>query len=212
MSDTPLRLALLGDSLAAGVGAGGTRDTLGALLEADLAAAGIQVEHRVFAVSGARSTALAGQVAAAGTWPQLAVVVVGANDLTHAVPVGQAVADLAAALASLRGAGAEVVLVPAPDLSVVAHVPPELREFARTASAGLRTAQTRAAVAAGVRVADTSAASAVFARDPSMFAPDRFHPSPAGYRRIAADVAPLVRAAARAVLGAGGDPSRTVSA
>jgi lysophospholipase L1-like esterase len=154
-------------------------------------------------VSGARSSALAGQVAAAGTWPQLAVVVVGANDLTHAVPVAQAAADLRAALASLRDAGAQVVLVPAPDLSVVAHVPPALREFARAASGELRTAQTRVAVATGARVADTSAASAVFARDPSTFSPDRFHPSPAGYRLIAADLAPFVRAAAHAVLGAG---------
>ena len=203
MPDTaPLRLALLGDSLAAGVGAADARDTPGPLLTADLVAAGIPAEHRVFAVSGARSTALAGQVAAAGTWPQVAVVVVGANDLTHAVPVAQAVAELAAALTALRATGAEAVLVPAPDLSVVAHVPPALREFARTASAQLRTAQTRAAAAAGVAVADTSTAAAVFARDPSMFSPDRFHPSAAGYRVIAADVAPLVRAAARTALGA----------
>jgi lysophospholipase L1-like esterase len=198
----PLRLALLGDSLAAGVGAAGTRDTLGPLLSADLAAAGVPAEHRVFAVSGARSAALAGQVAAAGAWPQVAVVVVGANDLTHAVPVAQAASHLAAALATLRGAGAEVVLVPAPDLGLVAHVPPALREFARTASAQLRAAQVRVAGAAGARVADTTAASAVFARDRSMFSADLFHPSPAGYRLVAADVAPTVRAAARAVLDA----------
>lgn len=200
---TPLRLALLGDSLAAGVGASTRADTLGPLLVADLAAAGVPAEHRVFAVSGARSTALAGQVAAAGAWPQLAVVVVGANDLTHFVPVAEAVADLAAAFGVLRAAGAEVVLVPAPDLSVVAHVPPALRDLARAASEGLRNAQVRAAAAAGVRVADTAAASAVFARDPAMFSADRFHPSSAGYRLVAGAVAPTVRAAARALRGEG---------
>jgi lysophospholipase L1-like esterase len=191
-------LALFGDSLAAGVGSSSTADTLGPLLIADLAVAGVAAAHRVFAVSGARSAALAGQVAAAGAWPQVAAVVVGANDLTHAVPADQAVAELTAALRSLRGAGVEVVLVPAPDLGIVAHVPPALREFVRAVSADFRAAQSRAAVALGVRVADTSGASAAFVRDPSMFSADRFHPSSAGYRRIAVDVAPLVRAAARA--------------
>lgn len=195
----PLRLALFGDSLAAGVGAVSTADTLGPLLTADLAAAGVAAEHRALAVSGARSAALAGQVAAAGAWPQVAAVVVGANDLTHAVPTDQAVAELTGALRTLRGAGVEVVLVPAPDLGIVVHVPPALREFARAASADFRAAQSRAAVALGVAVADTSGASADFARDPSMFSADRFHPSSAGYRRIVADVAPLVRAAARTV-------------
>jgi lysophospholipase L1-like esterase len=199
---TTLRLALFGDSLAAGVGAATRADTLGPLLSAGLERAGTAVEHRVFAVSGARSTALVGQVAVAGSWPQLAVVVVGANDLTHFVPVAEAVADLTAALDALRAAGTEVVLVPAPDLSIVAHVPPALRDYARTASDDLRTAQVRAAEAVGVRVADTSTASAVFAGDPSMFSADLFHPSSAGYRVVADAVAPVVQAAARALRGA----------
>jgi lysophospholipase L1-like esterase len=38
---------------------------------------------------------------------------------------------------------------------------------------------------------------AAFAADPAMFAADRFHPSSAGYARIAAALAPTVLAAAR---------------
>ncbi|MFD0483018.1 SGNH/GDSL hydrolase family protein [Kineococcus sp. GCM10028916] len=196
----PVRLALFGDSLAAGVGATSRPDTLGPLLSADLASTGVEVEHRVYASSGARSVALAGQVATAGGWPRLAVVVVGANDLTHFVPVPEAVAHLAAALGALRRDGVEVVLVPAPDLGVVTLVPPDLRGYARDAGLALRTAQRRAAEAAGVHVVDTSAASELFAADPSMFSADRFHPSSAGYRVIAAAVAPVLRAAARALL------------
>ena len=196
----PLRLALLGDSLAAGVGAARPQDALGPLLAADLAAAGLPAQHRVLAVSGARSDALAGQVAAAGDWPQLAVVVVGANDLTHFVPVADAAAGLRAAVGALRGAGVQVVLVPAPDLSVLAHVPPALREQARTWSEALRRAQVAVAQEAGAFVADTSAASAAFAGDPAMFSPDRFHPSSRGYRLIAATIAPVVRSAAREVV------------
>jgi lysophospholipase L1-like esterase len=38
---------------------------------------------------------------------------------------------------------------------------------------------------------------AAFAADPGLFAADRFHPSSAGYARIAAALAPTVLAAAR---------------
>lgn len=37
------------------------------------------------------------------------------------------------------------------------------------------------------------------AADPSMFSADRFHPSAAGYRAIAAALAPVLRTAARAL-------------
>jgi lysophospholipase L1-like esterase len=195
----PVRLALFGDSLAAGVGATSREHTLGPLLSADLTATGVPVEHRVFAVSGARSAALAGQVAAAGGWPRLAVVVVGANDLAHFVPVPEAVAQLTAALGALRADGVEVVLVPVPDLGVLAAVPVQLRDYARAAGLALRTAQVRAAESLGVHVVDTTAASELFAADPSMFSADRFHPSSAGYREITAAVAPVLRTAARAL-------------
>jgi len=198
----PVRLALFGDSLAVGVGATSREDTLGPLLQADLAATGLPAEHRVLAVSGARSAGLAAQVAAAGDWPQLAVVVVGVNDLIHSVPVAEAVTDLTAAVQALRVGGTEVVLVPAPDLGVVARVPEGLRDYARTAGESLRTAQVAAVRALGAHVADTAAAADVFARTPTMFSADLFHPSSAGYRVIARAVAPVVRTAARALSGA----------
>jgi lysophospholipase L1-like esterase len=44
---------------------------------------------------------------------------------------------------------------------------------------------------------------AAFAADPAMFAADRFHPSSAGYARIAAALAPTVLAAARYAAGDG---------
>ncbi|MGI4894146.1 MAG: SGNH/GDSL hydrolase family protein [Janthinobacterium lividum] len=192
----PLPLALFGDSLAAGVGATTVADTLGPLLAAELAAAGVRAQHKVFAVSGALSSALAGQVERAGSWPRLAVVVVGTNDLMHLVPVARAAQDLAVAVRTLRATGVQVVLVPTPDLSIVAHVPPALRELARAASEGLRSAQLRVALEAGAFVADTADASAVFADDPSMFSSDLFHPSSRGYRLIAATIFPVVLAAA----------------
>jgi lysophospholipase L1-like esterase len=197
-----LNFAVLGDSIAYGQGAARAADTIGARLSAELAAAGLDTDVRVFAVPGARSQALAGQVQRAVAWrPELALIIVGANDLTHFVPPRQAAAQLADAVRALRAAGAEVVVAPAPDLSVVPWVPPEMRAAVRTASVALQQAQTGAAEAAGARVAaigDLSAAG--FAADVSLFSADRFHPSSAGYAVITAALAPAVRTAASAAL------------
>ena len=199
-----LRLAVIGDSIAYGTGAARAADTLGPRLVAALEVAGVRSEHRVFAVPGAVSADLAAQVERARTWrPQLVVVVIGANDLTHLVPAERAAAALGAAVRALRGAGAQVVLAPAPDLSIVPHVPPFLREIVRAGSAVLRTAQVRVVRAEGGLVADADGAtSAAFATDPRLFSADRFHPSSAGYAVIARALAPVVEDAARRVLPA----------
>lgn len=199
-----LRLALLGDSIAFGVGAARTAETLAPRLAAELAAAGMPAQTHVFAVPGARSTDLAAQVRRALVWrADVAVVVIGANDLAGLVPAQQAAVALRSAVRELRARGTEVVLAPAPDMSVVPHVPAALRGVVRAASFALREAQQRVMTAEGGWVADTGAAtSAAFAADPSLFCHDRFHPSSAGYALIAAALAAPVRAAAAAAAGA----------
>jgi lysophospholipase L1-like esterase len=196
-----LAFAVLGDSIAYGQGASRPADTVGARLAAELAAAGTPAEVRVFAVPGANSQALAGQVQRATAWrPGLALIIIGANDLTRFVAPQQAAARLADAVRSLRGAGAEVVVAPAPDLSVVPWVPEQMRMVVRAGSQLMRQAQTAAALAAGARVADIGESSSVgFAADPALFSSDRFHPSSAGYAVIAAALTPTVLAAAEAV-------------
>jgi lysophospholipase L1-like esterase len=196
-----LRLAVLGDSIAYGTGATRGADTLGPRLVATLEAAGVRVEHRVFAVPGAVSADLAAQVERARAWrPQLVVVVIGANDLTRLVPPERAAAALGSAVRTLHAAGAQVVLAPAPDLSIVPHVPPFLREVVRAGSAVMRSAQVRVVRAEGGLVADADGAtSAAFATDPRLFSADRFHPSSAGYGVIADALAPVVEDAARRI-------------
>jgi hypothetical protein len=61
------------------------------------------------------------------------------------------------AAAQERAAGAEVVVAPAPDLSVPPWVPARMRAAVRSGSVMLQQAQTRAALAAGARVADVGA-------------------------------------------------------
>jgi lysophospholipase L1-like esterase len=198
-----LSFAVLGDSIAFGQGASSPAHTVGARLRADLAAHGIDAETRVLAVPGARSADLAAQVRRALEQPPgLALIIIGANDLTRLIPPEQAAADLGAAVRRLRATGAEVVVAPAPDLSVVPWVPPQMRALVRAGSVTLHDAQTRAAQAAGARVADIGMTSASgFAADPALFSADRFHPSSAGYAVIADALAPTVRAAAAAALG-----------
>src|SRR5688572_25168627 len=105
------RLAVLGDSIAWGQGAAREGDRLGPRLADGLGLRGFEVDLRVLAVPGARSAGLAAQVRSALAWsPDLAVVVIGANDLTHRVPVATAVRELRDAVRRLRGAGAQVVV------------------------------------------------------------------------------------------------------
>ncbi len=153
----------------------------------------------MFAVPGARSDALAAQVRRAIEWAaELALIIIGANDLTRLVPPERAAAQLGQAVRDLRGAGAQVVVAPAPDLSAVPWVPPQLRAVVKAGSEQLRAAQTQAALAAGAKVADVGGSTAAaFADDPSLFSADRFHPSSAGYSAIAKALAPAVLAAAQ---------------
>jgi lysophospholipase L1-like esterase len=196
---TPLVLAVLGDSIAYGTGARSSGDALGPRLSAALTAEGFEVDLRVLAVPGAQSRDLAPQVERARRLrPDLAVIVIGANDLARFVPVPAATAALADAVRGLRADGTDVVVVPAPDMSMVPFVPPAFRPVVQAACRLLQQEQTAVARAAGCSVATVAAEIAgAFGSDPALFSPDRFHPSSAGYARIAAALAPVVLDAAR---------------
>ena len=194
-----LRLLVLGDSIAHGTGARHPEDTLGRRLAAALTADGFDVDLHVRAVPGAVSADLPRQArTSADVGADLALVVIGANDLTRLVPPERAAASLAEALRVLRAAGTDVVLVPAPDMSHVPFVPPAFRPLVQAACAQLRQRQVAVAAATGATVVAVADVNRAFGSDPSLFAADRFHPSSAGYARIAAALAPAVLDAARA--------------
>jgi lysophospholipase L1-like esterase len=186
-----IRFAVLGDSIAWGQGATREHDRLGPRLGDALRQRGYDVELRVFAVPGARSSGLASQVARTGAWgPTLSLIVIGANDLTHLAPVEPAVSALRRAVRTLRETS-EVVVAPAPDLSAVPHVPQALREVVRATGDAFRARQVEAVLDEGGHVADADQrASTAFAQDPALFSRDRFHPSSSGYAVIADSVLP----------------------
>ncbi len=186
MTVPSLRLAVLGDSIAWGQGASRPEHRPAARLVRDLGEAGYDADARVLAVPGARSADLRPQVDRATAWPpDVAVVVIGANDLTHRTPAGRAAAALADAVARLRAVRCEVVVAPAPDLSAVPHVPAALRAAVRANSLDLRRRQVEAVTRLGARVADPGrATSGAFRDDPALFSADRFHPSSKGYAVI----------------------------
>jgi lysophospholipase L1-like esterase len=123
----------------------------------------------------------------------LALIVIGANDLARFVPAATGARLLHDAVSRLRGAGASVVVAPAPDLGVVAHVPVAYRAFVSAASAHYARAQGEAATRAGAVVAAVgSEVASRFAADRSLFSADLFHPSSDGYAVIAGVLAPYV--------------------
>ncbi len=194
-----LRLLVLGDSIAFGTGAQRAEHALGPRLAAALVEDGNDVDLHVLAVPGAVSADLPRQVrAAAPLAADLALVVVGANDLVRLVPPERAAVSLDAALRTLRAGGTDVVLVPAPDMSSVPFVPPAFRPLVQGACAQLQRRQAAVATATGVTVVAAADVNRAFGADPALFAADRFHPSSAGYARIAAALTPAVLAAARA--------------
>jgi lysophospholipase L1-like esterase len=196
--NTTLRFRVLGDSLAAGVGCTRVDQGIGYLLADELRAAGHRVELTVHAVPGARSADLTPQVrAATRAGVDLALVVIGANDLTRFTPPAVGAGLLHDAVADLTAAGAKTVAVTAPDLAVLAHVPIAFREIVSQASRSYASAQADAVVRAGGTVAAIGPeVFAKFASDERLFSPDHFHPSAAGYALIAQSLAPFVLAAA----------------
>ena len=112
-----IKVALLGDSSAAGYGVDRVVETPGAHLASGLAAgADRRVYLRSFAKVGAQSSDLAGQIdRALPTDPDLAVILVGANDVTHRVRPSQSVRYLAdGGTPAPRGRRARCWSAPAP--------------------------------------------------------------------------------------------------
>jgi lysophospholipase L1-like esterase len=195
----PLSMVILGDSSAAGYGVHRPRETPGALL-----ATGVSRRlrrpvrlHRL-AVVGSMSAGLPYQVDAALEYdPEVAIILVGGNDVTHVTGRAAAVRHLAETVRRLRAVGCKVVVGTCPDLGAIQPIKPPLRWLARSWSHQLAAEQTVAVVeAGGFTVSIGDLLGKAFEADPArMFSSDRFHPSVEGYARAAAVMMPTLMAA-----------------
>ncbi|WP_222192317.1 SGNH/GDSL hydrolase family protein [Modestobacter italicus] len=191
----PLVLTVLGDSSAVGLGVEDPGETPGVLIAAALTElAERPVRLAKFARSGAVSKDLAAQVdLALLEHPDVAVIMIGANDVTSRARPADSVRALAEAVRRLVAADCQVVVGTCPDLGTIRPISQPLRLLARRWSRQLAAAQTIAVVAEGGRTVSLgSVLGPSFATDRGLFSNDEFHPSAAGYAAAAASLLPSV--------------------
>lgn len=197
-----VRLLVLGDSLAAGLGSAERTGTVVAnAAEALAAAEGARVEVTCTAKVAARMQDLPGQLERAlarTTHFDYALIISGANDVYH-VEVGPDEVDetLGSVIRNLTATGTEVVTVTCPNMSIV--VPYGMKNLATILSSRLERLQHRAAAEAGALVIPCHPDLPRAVRTvKDFFCSDRFHPSPAGYAAVAEHLTPaMVGAIAR---------------
>jgi lysophospholipase L1-like esterase len=194
-----IKVALLGDSSAAGYGVDRVEETPGAVLASGVAErADRRVYLRAYGVVGARSADLAAQLdQALPTEPDVAVILIGANDVTHRVLPSASVRHLSEAVQRLHDAGVAVLVGTCPDLGTIKTIAPPLKQVARAWSRRLAAAQTIAVVEQGGRTVSLgSILGPEFAAAPAvLFGPDQFHPSADGYRSLVQVLLPSTLAA-----------------
>jgi len=190
----PITVAWLGDSLAAGYGVYRDVDTPAVRSARALSAIAHQpVRIANVAVVGSESSELEEQVARLSEPPDIAVIVIGANDVTHRIKPKDAVRHLAAAVQDLRAMGAEVVVGTCPDLGTIRPIGQPLRTLVRRMSRNLAAAQTIAVVEAGGRTVSLGdLLGPLFANRDDLFSDDKFHPSAEGYAEAADALLPSV--------------------
>jgi lysophospholipase L1-like esterase len=184
----PIRLAVLGDSSAAGYGVRRDRDTPAAQLANGISAILRRPVHVTnVAVVGSESRQLAAQLDELGGADfDVALIMIGANDVTHRIRPADAVPYLADAVGRLRTLGAEVVVGTCPDLGTIRPLAQPLRSIARRLSRTMAKEQTIAVVAAGGRTVSLGdLLGPLFAGSTEFFSDDQFHPSAAGYAAAA---------------------------
>jgi lysophospholipase L1-like esterase len=184
----PIRIAVLGDSTAAGYGVSRDRDTPAARIAIGISEAARRPVHVAnVAAVGAETPDLPVQITALGTArPELAIIMVGANDCIERTPPSVAVPYLQDVVRALRTLGAEVVVGTCPDLGTIRPLAQPLRAYARRLSRNMARAQTVAVVQAGGRTVSLGdLLGPLFTSRLELFSADRFHPSAAGYAEAA---------------------------
>lgn len=194
----PWHIVTLGDSGMAGVGVHRLDDTLPVLLASRAAALTDRAVHVVnLARSGARTReVLQEQLPLIPRRLDVAIVLVGTNDVTRLSRRGGLARDTEALLSRLNDAGVPVVMCSLPEFKAMRAVPPLVRAGLELQARTVRNVQWHAArKARQVELVDVRGiVGQEFVTDGANMSADRFHPSAVGYARIADALAPAVGA------------------
>lgn len=197
----PIRCLILGDSASVGYGMTSADQTPPGLIGLSLShLLDAPVSIHSEAVVGARTSDLREQINRGLTYsPDVAVIIIGTNDVTHHVPRRTSARQLQTAVRRLVDADCKVVVGTVPDLGTIRPIPQPLKWVARTHGRALAQAQTVAVVSAGGRAVSLGhLLGPVFDTEfEVMFGIDRFHPSATGYARIVAALVPSIAASVR---------------
>jgi lysophospholipase L1-like esterase len=183
-SGPPMRYLVLGDSTAAGVGAdyeqGIVMETARHLAESH------RIEVLNLAVSGARfRDVLRDQLSRARGWkPDLVLLDVGANDVTHLTSSKSVRRDLGEIIQALlaENCQARIVVTGSPDMGAPPRIPFFLRGIAANRARRINVIAQQAVFDHDLTFAPIAERTGpAFRSDRTLFAPDRFHPNARGY-------------------------------
>lgn len=191
----PLKFAVLGDSTAAGLGAGSPRHAYATVLAERLGERGWRVDLTAYGESGARVKDVATEQAPAvvGTRPDLVFIGIGANDSTHLTPLADVERSMAEALDVVEDTGAVIVVAGPPDMRADAWLEP-LRSIVGWRGRQVAERIEEVAEERDVPVVQLAEeAGPFFAAHPDeAYASDMFHPGPGGYRAWADAIFPVL--------------------
>jgi lysophospholipase L1-like esterase len=183
-----LTYVVMGDSTA--VSQGGAYDKGYAVASAEYLARAEQQRAVTWAnvgVPGARAADVAGlQLQDALPYkPDVVLIGVGANDVTHLTSFSKVVDSLQSTIAALQRVNPQVrvVVTGAPDMGSVPRLPQPLRWYAGKRTAGLNKRIQQLADNKQVFFAPVAERTGpLFRRQPQLFAADKFHPTTEGYQ------------------------------
>jgi lysophospholipase L1-like esterase len=181
-SSPHLHFLVVGDSTSVGVGATSIEKTYPWILARHLGTK-FRVKLDVIGRSGARMADAASEFIpqAVALRPELAMIGIGANDVTHVTSLRKFGQHLGDVIEKLRGSGAEVIVALGPRFDTPV-IPEPLRTIVRARARALNRRIVRVAKGKGVEVLDLPGAlGSSFARDHTLYSDDRYHPGDRGY-------------------------------
>ena len=180
-----LKYIILGDST--GVGQGGDYAKGIAVETAGfLAGKGYTVQYQNFAVSGARTADVLNKQVAQATVlkPDVVLIAMGANDVTHLTRLGIVQQDARKILDILKAANpaVKIVLTGSPEMGSVPRFPQPVKYLAKVQTNRINAVLDQVAKERGaIRAHIAEETGPTFMKHPELFAQDKFHPRNEGY-------------------------------